>query len=65
MESAFAFKFVSGARGKLAFTVRISTDHLDQSHSFTYDIDLSCLVAAIRDCQSILDAYPIRDKRKT
>ena len=61
IEPELAIKFEAGARGDLGFEVRLTPNHLKQSHRFQFDIDLSYLPAAIQQCKAILVAFQVRD----
>jgi hypothetical protein len=47
--------------GHVLAVCSITPDHLNQSHTFRFEIDQSYLKAIVRDCHRILEAYPIRD----
>jgi len=46
--------------GQIETTVEITPDHLNENHSFQFSIDQSYLPALIRDCDRILERYPLR-----
>ena len=60
MEPELKMKFETGSRGHLQFSVALTSNHLDQSHRFSFDIDQSYLPEAIQQCSAILTAYPVR-----
>jgi hypothetical protein len=49
--------------GQIAMEVSITPDHLTQKHWFQFVIDQSYLPTVIAQCQSILEAYPLRGER--
>lgn len=48
--------------GQLKVTVRITPDHLRQSHMIEYDADQSYLGELLRGCRKVLRDYPKRDQ---
>src|SRR5580698_7501121 len=53
----------SGSHGHITMEVSITPDHMTQRHWFQFEIDQTYLGPLIRQCQSILEAYPIRGSR--
>lgn len=46
--------------GRLTMEVEITPNHLVQKHWFQFDIDQSYLPELIRDCQRVLEKYPLK-----
>lgn len=46
--------------GRIEATVEITPDYLNEHHTFQFNIDQSYLPALIRDCDRILERYPLR-----
>lgn len=51
------------ARGPAMATVRITPDHMTQSHEFIFSIDQTCFKPVIAECKRILSSYPIKGTR--
>ena len=47
--------------GHIAGECHITPDHMTQSHSFDFDLDQSYLKHLIRQCDRVLEEYPVRD----
>jgi hypothetical protein len=63
MEPALSATLKSGSLGHITMEVSITPDHMTQSHRFQFQIDQSYLPPFVKQCQSILKAYPIRGSR--
>jgi hypothetical protein len=63
MEPNLSVTLKSGSLGHLAMEVSITPDHMSQCHWFQFDIDQSYLPPLVKQCQSILEAYPIKGSR--
>jgi hypothetical protein len=63
MEPELSFRFDTAKTGEISFEVHLTPDNLNQSHSIKFKIDRSYLPAAIEQCKSILEDYPIRDEQ--
>lgn len=48
--------------GSVAMTVDLTPDHLTQRHQFCFTIDQSYLKKLIRECEQVLQEYPIKEK---
>jgi hypothetical protein len=48
--------------GHIAMTVEITPDHMNQQHSFQFELDQSYLEALISSCRGVLEKYPIKSK---
>jgi hypothetical protein len=48
--------------GQISMTVKITPDHLSQSHKFTFQLDQSFLPRLIAECDAVLRKYPIKGK---
>jgi hypothetical protein len=48
------------AFGHLRMQVEITPDHMNQKHTFDFELDQSYLPQLIRNCREIIAAYPIR-----
>lgn len=53
--------FEGDALGHIEAKVRITPDHMTQSHQFTFALDQTFLKPLIAACKDILGRYPIRD----
>ena len=49
-------------KGSGSLEIRITPDHMNQDHRFTFEFDQSYLSSIILDCKEILKKFPIRDK---
>lgn len=49
--------------GHITMEVSITPDHMSQRHWFQFEIDQSYLPPLVKQCQSILEAYPIKGSR--
>ena len=49
--------------GHVEVVVELTADHMAQSHSVRFGLDQTYLKAALRDCRSILQRFPIRGSR--
>ncbi len=49
--------------GRLTMEVKITPNHLMQKHWFQFDIDQSYLPELIRDCQRVLENYPLKHEQ--
>jgi hypothetical protein len=63
IEPYLAVKFEAEKLGHIDMTIDNTPDHLRQKHSFIFEIDQSYLPKLISDCRSVLDNYPIIEKR--
>jgi hypothetical protein len=63
MEPAFSVTLKSGSLGHITMEVSITPDHMTQRHWFQFEIDQSYLPPLVKQCQSILEAYPIIGSR--
>jgi hypothetical protein len=52
----------SDDHGHVAARVRITPDHLVQSHEFRFEIDQSWLPLIVRQCEAIVARFPIRGR---
>ena len=46
--------------GHLNMQVEITSNHLNQSHVFYFELDQSYLPLLVRQCRDVIAAYPIR-----
>jgi hypothetical protein len=60
MEPFLSASLKSRSLGHITMEVSITPDHMTQRHWFQFEIDQSYLTLLIKQCQSILEAYPIR-----
>jgi hypothetical protein len=60
MEPSLSANLRFGSLGHVTMEVSITPDHMTQRHWFQFEIDQSYLTPFIKQCQSILEAYPIR-----
>lgn len=60
MEPNLEVAIEADARGQAAVTIRITPDHLNQSHEFIFSIDQTYFKPAIVQCRKILSDYPIK-----
>ena len=63
MEPALSVTFKSESSGHIAMEASITPDHMTQRHWFQFGIDQSYLPPFVKQCQSILVAYPIKGSR--
>jgi len=63
MKPALSATLKSGSLGHITMEVSITPDHMTQRHWFQFEIDQSYLPPFVKQCQSILSAYPIRGSR--
>ena len=63
MEPALSVTLKSGSLGHIVMEVSITPDHMSQRHWFQFEIDQSYLPPLVKQCQSILDVYPIKGSR--
>jgi hypothetical protein len=52
-----------GRKGHVQVVVNITPDHMTQVHRFTSTADQSFLPEIIRQCNQLLDQYPVRDPK--
>jgi hypothetical protein len=48
--------------GHVAIRVEITPDHMNQQHSFQFELDQSYLADLISSCRGVLEKYPIKGK---
>jgi hypothetical protein len=63
LEPELSVDLKSTSLGHITMEVSITPDHMIQRHWFRFDIDQTYLTPLIRQCQSILEGYPIRGSR--
>lgn len=63
MEPALSVTLKCGSLGHITMEVSITPDHRSQRHWFQFGIDQSYLPPFMKQCQSILEAYPIKGSR--
>jgi len=61
MEPELSIKLQALSLGHLLMTVAITPDHLNQSHTFQFEIDQSHLSNLIAECRQTLMRYPIKN----
>ena len=54
---------IQGDRGHATATVKVTADHMTQSHEFLFSIDQTYFKPLIAECRKILSDYPIRGAR--
>jgi hypothetical protein len=59
LEPNLAVRVARGARGEITIEVRITPDHVAQSHLFSFDADLTYLAEPIGQCREILRSFPV------
>ncbi len=52
-----------GRNGAVQVVVEITPDHMTQVHRFTLTIDQSFLPEMVRQCNQLLERYPVRDPK--
>lgn len=57
MEPELSAELEADRLGHILMTVKITPDHLSQSHKFTFDIDQSFLPKLITACDTVLKKY--------
>ena len=50
--------------GHLTVRVAITPDHMNQKHTFDFDIDQTALPELIRQCKAIVSQHPVRDPER-
>ena len=60
MERELDLKLEMQTGGRLTMEVKITPNHLEQKHWFQFEIDQSYLPELIRDCQQILEKFPLK-----
>jgi len=63
IEPNLSVNLLGDGRGHIKVTIRLTTDHLTQTHEFLDEIDQTHLVGIIADCKCLLQRYPIRGER--
>jgi len=63
MEPALSVTLKSESLGHITMEVSITPDHMAQRHWFQFGIDQSYLPPFVKQCRSILEAYPINGSR--
>jgi hypothetical protein len=63
MEPALSVTLKAGSLGHITMDVSITPDHMRQRHWFQFEIDQSYLPLLVKQCQSILEVYPIKGSR--
>jgi hypothetical protein len=63
LEPNLSVDLKSTSLGHITMEVSITPDHMVQRHWFRFEIDQTYLTPLIRQCQSILEGYPIRGSR--
>jgi hypothetical protein len=63
MEAALSVTLKTGSLGHVTMDVSITPDQMSQRHWFQFEIDQSYLPSLVKQCQSILEAYPIKGSR--
>ncbi len=61
LEAELKLYLVCDRTGHVKATCKITPDNLNQSHTFTYEIDQTHLGPCVRQCDHIFREYPIRD----
>jgi hypothetical protein len=46
--------------GHVGFSVEITPDHMTQDHRFDFDADQTFLSPIVKQCEGVLDRFPIR-----
>ncbi len=52
----------SNSRGHVAVKVRVTPDHMTQSHEFEFDLDQSYLGPFLDGCKHVLSRWPVRSE---
>jgi hypothetical protein len=60
MEPNLGVSLTTNGRGGISATVSITPDHLMENHEFKFDWDQTYLKTFLKDCQTVLEKYPIR-----
>jgi hypothetical protein len=64
IEPELEMKFSVGSRGDVCFEVWLTPDHLNQSHRYVFELDLSHFPAAMLQCEAILKIYPVKNNEQ-
>ena len=62
LEPELAVELSMSELGHLAMKVEITADHMNQQHSFQFELDQSYLADLISSCRGVLEKYPIKGK---
>jgi hypothetical protein len=60
MEPELAISLTAEGLGHITMVVDITSDHLSQTHRFTFTIDQTFLLPVIDSCRTILRQYPVK-----
>jgi hypothetical protein len=60
MEPELAVTLTAKRLGHITMVVDITSDHLSQTHRFTFTLDQSYLPPVMDSCQTILRQYPVK-----
>ncbi len=60
MEPELSIKMKACSLGHMKMEVEITPNHLEQEHKYYFEIDQTYLAKLIKQCDSVLKAYPIR-----
>ena len=60
LEPGLNVKLTAESLGHISMTVEITPDHLNQEHTFRFEIDQSYLTSLISTLRSILREFPIK-----
>lgn len=63
MEPNLDISVQGNARGQATVTIRVTPDHMTQSHEFIFSIDQTYFKPLIAECRKILSDYPIKVMR--
>jgi hypothetical protein len=62
LEPQLSVSLKAKSLGHITLEVSITPNHLTQKHWFQFEIDQSYLPALVRQCRSLLGAYPIKGR---
>ena len=60
MEPELAISLTAEGLGHITMVVDITSDHLSQTHRFTFTLDQTFLLPVIDSCRTILRQYPVK-----
>lgn len=63
MEPGLSLAMTMQNRGHISTVVQITPDHLNQKHTFEFEIDQTYLHGLVLECRQVLETYPIKNEQ--
>jgi hypothetical protein len=60
LEPELDLRFQGDGIGGIGVLIKLTPDHLNQTHTFEFGIDQTYLNSVIASCEAILESYPVR-----